>query len=669
MYVVAVAIDKVQTFLYQVIHTHTQEHRSNKGTLKNIIHASDLISTNFYQDIENEFTIASDHKVLKCSGVYIFGTDLPGKEIESRLGKIFLKYYKDNNGQLVVKYVYEQASISDNASKLQAIKKYKAEIKRQACLNQIVKKHAEQLFQFCAINEAEEKIQMTKYPSLLSSVDELCRDEDPDQEDNPNRFRIAVIKADFDGMGALFKGLEDYKDYRNISEILNNWICLKKLNYKVGLIKKKNSKFKLYPIYIAGDDIFFAVHISNLKLAIEKICREILQGVNNAIQIALSNKPNIPCLSLSVGVDFTFNREPIRYYYERVEEQLSNAKDAENFIDKELIKSEKINHMKISINNYILYDWRTFKPNVKLEFNNEEKLQWMYFISVVKHLKYFDDLLKKENCDNDEQSTVNHFLYTLLRKATETQGIDDECKYSNAILYHLLPRYIEHPNKEIVKIELCMIEKILQVVTIQNTIGEKTQKELSFSIDKRKQLERYIRLLLLFLDARFSMSNLVKINEKEIKKNSLFNRILRYLHRKSLEGSGLFIVDDTYQPKEDKDTNPSHVYRTLRIKNSMFYRMKKVYENSGRESLDSIADMLEATCHTKERIEELEKQRGEHKAPPNLPFDIDEFKKWVKGNSCWNEDYIDSLLVFYQYNQSLIDYKTRYGKKEAEAKK
>ena len=68
-YIVAISIDKVQTFLYYVIHAHTQERQSNSGTLQSIIGASNLISKDFYEDMEEQFR--EEESLLKCSGVFL----------------------------------------------------------------------------------------------------------------------------------------------------------------------------------------------------------------------------------------------------------------------------------------------------------------------------------------------------------------------------------------------------------------------------------------------------------------------------------------------------------------------------------------------------------------------------------------------------------------------
>ncbi len=110
-HVVAISVEKVQSFLYYVLEAYIQEDQANSGTLKEIIGSSNLISTQFIQDIgiqgENgEFSGSIDEELLNCSGMCIFTTSLDKKDIEDKLGRLFRKYYTQFRGQVLLKYVY-----------------------------------------------------------------------------------------------------------------------------------------------------------------------------------------------------------------------------------------------------------------------------------------------------------------------------------------------------------------------------------------------------------------------------------------------------------------------------------------------------------------------------------------------------------------------------------
>ena len=79
------------------------------------------------------------------------------------------------------------------------------------------------------------------------------------EKEDESRFRIAVIKADLDRMGDMFRGIDRYEKYSRISEILNSEICLKVCTKLRNSFKPEGREGWLFPLYIAGDDIFFAV--------------------------------------------------------------------------------------------------------------------------------------------------------------------------------------------------------------------------------------------------------------------------------------------------------------------------------------------------------------------------------------------------------------------------
>ena len=53
--IVALSVDKVQTFLTEIIHSHIQEKQTEEDTLQGIINASDQISKNFFESVQKAF--------------------------------------------------------------------------------------------------------------------------------------------------------------------------------------------------------------------------------------------------------------------------------------------------------------------------------------------------------------------------------------------------------------------------------------------------------------------------------------------------------------------------------------------------------------------------------------------------------------------------------------
>ena len=81
---------------------------------------------------------------------------------------------------------------------------------------------------------------------------------------------------------------------------------------------------KMVPFYVAGDDIFYAVRIDALFDSII-ILSTLIKEINEELKIKQSNSNNIE-LSIAIGVAFVNNHQPIRYYRQIVEKELSKAK-------------------------------------------------------------------------------------------------------------------------------------------------------------------------------------------------------------------------------------------------------------------------------------------------------------------------------------------------------
>lgn len=701
-YIVAISIDKVQTFLYYVLHAHVQEKQTNNDTLKDIINSSNLISRQFYQDIGIEGDQGAFHgqitgELLKCSGMCVFTTSLDKDQIMQRLNTLFEKYYKAFSGQLLLRFVCFEQKGRDS---LQAIKESKNRLKQKNCLNEIIARNRHVLFEFNSSPSSDFRknsvVPGNEYAAFSRTINALYSEED---QENANHFRIAVIKADLDGMGALFEGIDRFEVYQSVSRLLSDFICLDSLHKHARNLQNNNNRFKLYPLYIAGDDIFFAVSAAQLIEGVQ-VCKDILRNLNAAIR-KLNNA--FQPLSMSLGIDFTFNREPIRYYYERVQRQVDDrAKAAPPLQNND--PSVPVSCVKIAINDYVFYDIdkpkkensaakddkgpKNSKHKQNSEDNNEDadKPNWHHFISHVKRLKYA----------MQQGFTAHHFFYGLLNKITDPEIRSNNIKYSNAVLYHLLPQYVDSPVKALRESELLILESLLKqlmVPKVKDKDNGKPEQELCFGTEQRKRLETYVRLLLLFSDSRFNITGGettlngatmdATFDAKRIK-GTLFNKTQRYLYDKSLcdslkvekwatvEGVAavddlrkIFVVDVKYRslrkgrkPNDDK----VQVYRTLRISSSMFHRLKR----EAKPIVDQAANMLQAVNDRSiEEIRDLEKRNKEQqKAPPGLFFDQAAFCHIAKRPELWSKDYIDTLLIFYQFNEQSIRYKNFYSKKK-----
>ena len=66
--IVAVTVDKIQTFLTQAVHSHVQEKQTEDATLKEIRDASYQISNGFFEEIQKIFPETNNEFLLACSG-------------------------------------------------------------------------------------------------------------------------------------------------------------------------------------------------------------------------------------------------------------------------------------------------------------------------------------------------------------------------------------------------------------------------------------------------------------------------------------------------------------------------------------------------------------------------------------------------------------------------
>ena len=679
--IVAVSIDKVQTLLFEVIHSHAQEKQTENATLKNVMRTSHDISTDFHRKIKEVFNVEDKDELISCSGVLIFSCSLPVDEIEKRLSDLYIQYYCESQGQKMVKFVHFRPQSEDDVKN---IEKAKQQLKKSKCMNSIVAKNAAILFSPQPINKpAEEKKDDKESNSLFvkdlnalrfSGINKETESDSWVKAEAQNRFRIAVIKADLDGMGNMFESIDDLKIYQEMSKELNRLVSLNGLHKAAGSAWKEQSNPWIFPLYVAGDDIFFAVSVANLFKGID-VCRELLNRVNaNLKDKGIS--ATLHC-SMSIGVDITFNRQPLRYYAEMVEDQLKNAKDSKCKALKAFLRT------KISIGGLTFFDIDLkMKNEKKAEWEKEDKRKaddirmeeaenpiWQYFISDIKRLQRMRSL---KNCK--EKIGTTHFLYSLLEKITNPiEKKDQDAWYFNQVLYHLLPKYIESADQELRDFELQFNTAIMKQLYRKGP-DNKGDKIVLCDYTKHR-LEVYIRLLLLFSDDRFSPSFLISdegkgsheeeknngADEKNIRK--FLQKPLNYLVSNYLHGplSDCFIGKSSYAIKRGKRDIQIPCYKRLKIEKSMFFKLR----DTERVTLEKAANMI-ALQNPKpsDEIDAMNAQREKDgKAPYHLYFDRKKFLKTANSRN-WTPCYIDSLMLFYQYNELSIQYKGLINKKD-----
>lgn len=667
--IVALSIDKVQAFLTEIIHAQIQEKQTEEATLKNIMNASREISIDFYHTVQEVFPKSETEILLSCSGVYIFECELAAEEIGDRLNKLFLHFYCSSQGQKMLRCV----SFPANAfTAVEAILEAKKRLKQSDSLNEWIERNKEVLFSFGTVKEeknrrGEEKIE---YPLFAENINALYSEE---ESDNSRHFRIAVIKADLDGMGDMFKKIDSYDSYSKVSSVLNEEVSLNGLHKGVKECDSSRSGW-VFPFYVAGDDIFFAVSAANLMNGIQ-ICRNILKNINARLEKVFPDKK----LTMSVGVEITFNREPVRYYMDMVERQLKNAKKAWSGSLKRFMR------MKISIYGmaYLDIDYpelKLYKKQLKCEHKglrydcqnckNRRAIKgdlqsipiWDFFLNDVKRLNY---LRTEENGYHKLLGTPG-FFYTLLERLTDENVQDNDTEYINSVLYHLLPQFSSSSDKDLQKWELLLNGGIIQQLLEQRERGA----EIVVNTDTKQRLETYLRLMLLFSDSRFQIADNTGVKEQpafqvdELKnaRKYLTSKPLDYLYnnalRKSSRLSKIFVDKVSYEIIKDGKREKRQCLQRLKIEKSMFIKLR----DTGKISVEKAAKMIElrnpSDLETKNKIQEQNKQRMENgKAPCCRYFDKEKFCGTAKQTGLWNEDFVDSLMLLYEYKEIEIQYK------------
>ncbi|WP_196604803.1 Cas10/Cmr2 second palm domain-containing protein [Pectinatus haikarae] len=696
-YVAGLSIDKIQTYLTEAIHAHVQEKQTEEATLKSIVNSSREISDDFFTAIENKF---NEHKIeieklMSCSGVYIFSCTIAESDepaLEELLNELFLHYYHISQGNKLLHYVFFK---NDGRTEIEAIQEAKKRLKQNKYFTRIIEKNKSQckieksdtasaakpkdhpLFSFCKIEKSDtaSAANQKDYPMFVKDINALYQAKDTDSEDtgNSNHFRIAVIKADLDGMGDMFSSIKNYKEYTSTSEVLSDTVSLRGLHKAAKSCRPDNQSYTtgdwLFPFYIAGDDIFFAVSVTNIIKGVD-VCQYLLKEIKNKLAEKLlgeiSNK-----ISMSIGVEITFNRQPIRYYLDRVEDQLENAKNDKN--------SSHINSLKPFLNSkisiggltFLDIDYAQFK-DCKKSTSKERKSDlnsainsvpiWQFFINDMNLLLFI-----KNTAACKELLGTPSFFYTLLERLSDEVIRCDDKKYINLLLYYLLPNYLGNTEERLWQAELLLNAAILR------QLCRKIPKK-GFIIDKssyaKHRMDTYLRLMLLFSDPRFQIAKnqvsdtvlLSKENIDNARKN-LLTKIRHCLYEtishKTL--TSCFVKQDKFTIPADntragnKKPRIISYYKTVRVEKSMFFRLR----NTEKIPICKAAIMLSMNNNHNDLDNTTASQPD--KPSYRMPFDAESFCEKTRSSTDWTPDFIDSLMLFYQYNEAVIKYKIITG--------
>ena len=115
---------------------------------------------------------------------------------------------------------------------------------------------------------------------FAKNLDDLVTENAPNKVESTNG-KIAVVKADIDGLGETFANIEEYESYNKLSKILDEIINNDSFAERV---KTGNDlQGKIFPFYVAGDDIFYAVTIDGMLDSVE-IIKNMISEINDEIE-------------------------------------------------------------------------------------------------------------------------------------------------------------------------------------------------------------------------------------------------------------------------------------------------------------------------------------------------------------------------------------------------
>lgn len=340
---IAIAVEKVQRYIFQVI----DKNQADEKTLRNIISASNDVARSILKEIEIEFNLdvqqAGDkNKILWISGKVVFLSEQTKEEIKIKLKRLYQKIYVDYQGNIFLNYV-AFAIPDDKKDNMEILRRAERLLKESATKSQVIKDNSEVLFSFkeldskCPNHMFENK---RKENVFLTNMDDLVV-LDENHETDSSDGKIAVVKADINNLGSIMKEInDDYNKYLQVSKLLSEKISVDNLRemvikskktgkYSIGQESEKAEsgeilKKAILPFYVAGDDIFYTVRINALFESI-KVLHNMIKEINQELNKIQGKYGEIE-LSIAIGVVFVNNHQPVRYYNQMVEKELSVAK-------------------------------------------------------------------------------------------------------------------------------------------------------------------------------------------------------------------------------------------------------------------------------------------------------------------------------------------------------
>lgn len=535
--------------------------------------------------------------------------------------------------------------------KMAILKKVDQLLKTNETKAQVIKDNSELLFRF---KELETKIQNKEFENIeskddifLTNMDDLViLDEKCETESSDGK--IAIVKADINNLGKIMKEISNYEEYLQLSKLLADKISLN--NFKEKVANNEILKNKIVPFYIAGDDIFYAIRIDAMFDSI-RILHEMVEEINQIMK-EKQNEENIVELSVAVGVVFVNNHQPIRYYRQLVEEELSEAKKN--------MKTEKAFNSVVGIciasNFFYIY-----KENLGFGENDGfyrfykeiRDLQKMMNEGVFTRTALHNFLIYLET-EKDEKKQMLHALYFLKPnlRTGEISNIKEnaELYFKYYWLSHLLEKKKEKQDQN----ENDMDTTIREVEATKKK--KQDQNERYFAPEKINEiLIPKLKLALLFLKEQYSVSvedwnYQYIISSKEISKKDQQRRMRSIMFHKPinyiLEIVGEDSIEKMFFKKEPLNGKNIMLYKSAGFDSSIFFRAKRLMEMKKSKQVITIFSKYNSSKNSE--IQETNVHR----------LSFNEAKFIEKFNKISGTEWLDHLILLHQYNQQRIIFKT-----------
>ena len=652
--VIAIAVEKVQRYIFQAI----DKTQADEKTLRNIISASDNVANDILEKIETKFNLENMHtgnenKILWISGKVIFRSELPEEEIKTMLKELYQEMYVDYQGYIFLNYV---AFSVDKMDRMNILREAESLLKSNKIKSQVIKDNSEVLFSFKELEmnrqSQSSKNLKEKEEVFLTNMDDLVVEDEKHGTDSSDG-KIAIVKADINNLGRIMETIDNYDEYLQLSKLLSEKISLNNIRKMIEEYNGNSGKLikKMVPFYVAGDDIFYAVRIDALFDSII-ILSNLIKDINQGLKIKQSNLNNIE-LSIAIGVTFVNNHQPIRYYRQIVEKELSKAK-----INMKTKKSfNSVVGICMANNLFFIY---------KEGLGFKENDSFFRFRSELRELKKL----------MDEKIFTRTALHNLLINLEMEKDKEKQMLYS---LYFLKPnlRTGEISNVEENK-ELYFKYYWLSHLVEDKRDGQGRNERYFESKKIANILIPKLKLVLLFLKDNYcletntnqyiiSSEKASKADQKRRIRSVMFHKPINFL----LNEIGENAIEKLFIKKELEEGK--WLYKAAHFEPAIFYRAKRLMELGKQEQVLKMFRSYNKNFNeiNQERTENESSKETNQERTENvhtIPFDKEKiFKERFKNadDNAW----LDRLIILYQYNQQRIILKTAEKEKKLEGKK